>query len=190
MTRELLLLAATCVALAAHAETPSFPDAAASDPVALEWMEGSPPPADKVIRYADLSMYRFPQIRWSFANFRQLAPSRNIWRGAGRPAELPRALRGDIDGVTFQPSGGVGTMTWQESLAANYTDAILVLHKGSIVYERYFGVMTPHSGAKNCSQQFRCSMDLRVMPASGHRPIIGEVTAVGADSVTVRDQDS
>ena len=145
MTRKLLLLAATCVALAAHAETPSFPDAAASDPVALGWMEGSPPPADKVIRYADLSMYRFPQIRWSFANFRQLAPSRNIWRGDGRPAELPRALRGDIDGVTFQPSGGVGTMTWQESLAANYTDAILVLHKGSIVYERYFGVMTPHT---------------------------------------------
>ena len=145
MTRKLLLLAGACVALATHAQTPTFPDAAASDPVALGWMQGSPPPADKVVRYADLSMYRFPQIRWSFANFRQLAPSRNLWRGDGRPAVLPRALRGDIDGVTFQPLGGGATMTWQESLAANYTDAILVLHKGSIVYERYFGVMTPHT---------------------------------------------
>jgi CubicO group peptidase (beta-lactamase class C family) len=145
MTRMLLLLATACAALAAHAQSPAFPDATASDPAALGWMQGSPPPADKVVRYADLSMYRFPQIRWSFANFRQLAPSRSIWRGDGRPAELPRALRGDIDGVTFQPSGSEGTMTWQESLAANYTDAILVLHKGRIVYERYFGVMTPHT---------------------------------------------
>ncbi len=145
MTRTLLVLAAASAALAAHAETPAFPDAAASDPAALEWMQGSPPPADKVVRHADLSMYRFPQIRWSFANFRQLAPSTNLWRGDGRPAELPRALRGDIDGVSFQPLGGDRTMTWQESLAANYTDAILVLHRGRIVYERYFGVMTPHT---------------------------------------------
>jgi CubicO group peptidase (beta-lactamase class C family) len=145
MNRMLLLLAAAFAAFAAHAQAPAFPDAAASDPAVLGWMQGSPPPADKVIRYSDLSMYRFPQIRWSFANFRQLAPTRNIWRGDGRPAELPRALRGDIDGVTFQPLGREGTMTWQESLAANYTDAILVLHKGKIVYERYFGVMTPHT---------------------------------------------
>ena len=32
-------------------------------------------------------------------------------------------------------------MTWQESLGANYTDGIVVLHKGRIVYERYFGVL-------------------------------------------------
>jgi CubicO group peptidase (beta-lactamase class C family) len=35
-------------------------------------------------------------------------------------------------------------MTWAQSLAANYTDAIAVLHRGRIVYERYFGVMAPH----------------------------------------------
>ena len=34
-------------------------------------------------------------------------------------------------------------MTWAQSLAANYTDGIVVLHKGRIVYERYFGVLTP-----------------------------------------------
>ncbi len=32
-------------------------------------------------------------------------------------------------------------MTWPQSLGANYTDGILMLHRGRIVYERYFGVL-------------------------------------------------
>jgi CubicO group peptidase (beta-lactamase class C family) len=32
-------------------------------------------------------------------------------------------------------------MTWRESLSANYTDGILILHKDRIVYERYFGCL-------------------------------------------------
>jgi len=145
MNRILCALLATLATASAHAETPAFPDAAASDPVALGWMQGSPPPADKVVRYSDMSMYRFPQTRWSFANFRQMVPTRNVWRGDGRPSELPRNIRDDIDAVTFQPLGSGGTMTWEQSLSANYTDAIIVLHKGRVVYERYFGVMTPHT---------------------------------------------
>ena len=38
-------------------------------------------------------------------------------------------------------------MTWGESLLANYTDGILVLHRGRIVYERYFGVLDAHHTA-------------------------------------------
>ena len=34
-------------------------------------------------------------------------------------------------------------MTWAQSLGANYTDGIVVLHKGRIVYERYFGALRP-----------------------------------------------
>ncbi len=34
-------------------------------------------------------------------------------------------------------------MTWAESLEKNYTDGILILHKGKIVYERYFGELNP-----------------------------------------------
>lgn len=145
MNRIIVALLASLVTVPVLAETPTFPDAAASDPATLGWMRGAPPPPESVVRYADMSMYGFPQIRWSFANFRQLAPTRNIWRGGGRPAGLPRALRDDIDRVAFQPLGGTGTMTWEQSLAANYTDAIIVLHKGRIVYERYLGVMTPHT---------------------------------------------
>jgi hypothetical protein len=32
-------------------------------------------------------------------------------------------------------------MTWEESLEANYTDGIIVLHRGKVAYERYFGVL-------------------------------------------------
>jgi CubicO group peptidase (beta-lactamase class C family) len=138
-------LAAVAASAALAGEPQRFADAADSDPVALGWMLGSPPPADRLVRYEDLSMYRFPQMRWSFANFRQLMPSTNVWRGDGKLSELPRALRDDIDGITFTPMGRSDTMTWEQSLAANYTDAIVVLHRGRIVYERYFGVMNEHN---------------------------------------------
>ena len=47
-------------------------------------------------------------------------------------------------------------MTWAESLAANYTDGILVLHKGYIVYERYFGVLEEDGqhGAMSVTKSF------------------------------------
>nr|WP_229197585.1 serine hydrolase [Bradyrhizobium acaciae] len=119
--------------------------AADSDPVKMGWMIGSPPPADKLIQFSNGSHFSFPQTRWSFTNFRRFLPTSNVWRGDGAASPLPRAERSDIDAVTFQPFGQSGTMTWAESLAANYTDAIVVLHRGKIVYERYFGVMSPHA---------------------------------------------
>src|SRR4029077_12559210 len=97
----------------------------------------------KIIQFADASFYRFPQSRWAFSNIRQFVPTRVVARGSGTPSEIPRAERTDIDGVRFQPIGGTESMTWAQSLEANYTDGILVLHKGRIVYERYFGVLKP-----------------------------------------------
>src|SRR5262245_49715311 len=124
-----------------------YPDAHASDPRSLGWMVGSPPPADKVIRYHDGSFYRFPQWRWTFSHWRELRPTVGVPRGTTLPWQLPRAERSDLDAVSFTPLGGSRTMTWAESLAANYTDGILILHRGRIVYERYFGALVaagPH----------------------------------------------
>ena len=120
-----------------------FPDAIASDPARLGWMVGSPPPPDRILRFDDGSYFRFPALRWSVSNFRQLMPTVNVSRGLEAPAPLKRSLRDDIDGLSFQPLGGGKSMTWQEALLANYTDGIVVLHRGRVVYERYFGVLKP-----------------------------------------------
>jgi CubicO group peptidase (beta-lactamase class C family) len=124
-----------------------IPDAHASDPNAIGWMTGSPPPADKLIRYEDGSFYRFPQRRWSFSHWRQFWPTVAVSRGAGMVRALEVSLRDDLDAVTFLPLEGEARMTWADSLAANYTDGIVVMHRGRIVYERYFGALTnerPH----------------------------------------------
>jgi CubicO group peptidase (beta-lactamase class C family) len=127
---------------AAQAPDPLALDARASDPVTMGWMVGAPPPQDKVVRFSDGSWFRFPQTRWSFSNVRQLLPTRVVGRGDGPATTLPRAERTDIDALTFQPIGRTDSMTWAQSLAANYTDGILILHRGRILYERYFGALT------------------------------------------------
>jgi len=130
----------------AHDEAPrsdSSLDASSSDPVAMGWMIGSPPPPGKLIRFQDGTFHRFPQSRWSYSNMRQLVPTRVVARADAAANDLPRAERADIDAVTFQPIGGTEPMTWAQSLGINYTDGILVLHHGRIVYERYFGVLDP-----------------------------------------------
>lgn len=128
-------------------QTKPMPTATETDPVAMGWMQGSPPPADKVVRFADGSMMRFPQNRWANSNFRSLVPTKAISRGHGPVATLPRAERADLDAVRFVPIGDTQETTWAASLAANYTDGIVILHRGQIVQERYFGALdadTPH----------------------------------------------
>jgi CubicO group peptidase (beta-lactamase class C family) len=120
-----------------------FPDARASDPVALGWMVGSPPPKEKLIRYEDGSYYRFPQWRWTFSHWREFWPTIAVARGTRPASPLNVEPRDDLDAVTFIPLGRTSPMTWAESLAANYTDGIVVLHRGRIVYERFFGALTP-----------------------------------------------
>ncbi len=118
-------------------------DAAQSDPVALGWMVGSPPPPDRIIRYSDGSYLAFPQLRWSMSHWRELLPTRGIARGREPVAPLPAGPPADLDPLTFTPIGATTPMTWAESLAANYTDGIVVLHRGHVVYERYFGALAP-----------------------------------------------
>ena len=141
LTAALLTMTLSTPTLAQAPAAP--PDALASDPATLGWMRGSPPPPEKVIRFADGSAQRFPQIRWSFANFRQLVPTSTVSRGPGPVAVLPRAERDDIESVRFTPLGQTAPISIGQALLANYTDAIVVLHRGRIVHERYFGVMAP-----------------------------------------------
>jgi CubicO group peptidase (beta-lactamase class C family) len=120
-------------------------DAQTTDPASLAWMVGSPPPGEKLIRFADDSFTRFPRTRWTYSHMRQLLPTSVVPRQDAPIVPLPRGERDDLDAVTFAPLGGGPPMSWAQSLAANFTDGILVLHRGRIVYERYFGVLTPHT---------------------------------------------
>jgi len=120
--------------------------AAQTDPHHLGVMVGFPPKAESTVRLHDTSSWRFPGIRWAFSHQRELTPTANVRRGQGAAAPLPTGLRDDLDAVSFTAMDG-RVMTWAESLDANYTDGILVMHRGQVVYERYLGALdavTPH----------------------------------------------
>ena len=161
MTCALLLTA--WVASSAVAQTPaSFADAASSDPVAMGWMVGAPPPSQRLIRFDDGSFLKFPQLRWSFSHWRELYPTVEVARGDGPVSPLPRSERTDLDAVTFVPLGGTQPMTWEQSLSANYTDGILVMHRGRVVYERYFGGAQARGNAYRAfGHQVLCRHDRR-----------------------------
>lgn len=119
-----------------------------SDPSTLGWMEGFPPPSDKIITQPDSVYFSFPRLRWSVCHLREFLPTEEISRGLGAPVPLeylpPAAfadMRGAIDAITFRPMNGDGEMTWEASLSANYTDGMLILHRGRVVYERYSGCL-------------------------------------------------
>src|SRR5689334_16735750 len=56
--------------------------ARATDPVALKWMVGFPPPPEKQIRFEDGSYYKFPQWRWTFSHWREVRPTVAVSRGS------------------------------------------------------------------------------------------------------------
>ena len=119
-----------------------------SDPSVTGWMQGFPPPADKLITQPDSNYFSFPKLRWSVCHLREFLPTEEISRGIGAPVPLDYPspsefadLRSEIDALTFKPQNSDEEMTWEESLYANYTDGMLILHKGEVVYERYFGCL-------------------------------------------------
>lgn len=133
-----------------------FPNAVASDPAALGWMKGAPPAADKIIRFEDGSYFKFPQMRWSVSNFRQLMPTVNISRGLQSPEKIAFQENKAIDSLRFKSTGSDKEVSWDQSLKENYTDGIIIMHKGSVIYERYFGVLDQFGqhGAMSMTKSF------------------------------------
>lgn len=125
----------------ASAQTGNHFSAEESDPAKLGWMTGSPPPPDKLIMQPEHDFFSFPKLRWTVCHIRELMPTKQVSRGIGAPVPLTYALDDSIDSVTFIPIGVEEPMTWKESLSKNYTDGILIFHKGKVVYERYFGAL-------------------------------------------------
>ncbi|MFJ6063899.1 serine hydrolase domain-containing protein [Streptomyces tendae] len=80
---------------------------------------------------------------------REIMPSRRVWRGPGRPGDLPAAPSGALDDLRVTGSYG-RTLTLAELLAEAETDALLVLHRGRLVHEQYlhgYEAHVPHFNA-------------------------------------------
>src|SRR5688572_7608105 len=120
----------------------SPPNAADSDPRTLGWMTGFPPATRVAITFADGSFRQFPQLRWAWSNIRQLVPTIAVWRGPGPASVLPRAEQ-DLGSVKLKTMDGKD-ITFEQALADTYADGLVVLHRGRIVFERYFGALQPH----------------------------------------------
>ena len=63
-------------------------DGTASDPNRMGWMQGSPAPGDKIVRFKDDQFLQFPRNRWALSHMRELVPTVNVWRGSAAPSDL------------------------------------------------------------------------------------------------------
>ena len=110
-----------------------------SDPVRLELMQGFPPPAAKTVRLS--TVLAFPNGRWAFHHMRELGPTAQVWRGDAAPVALREAPT-QLESLRFADDRGadIGLADWQRT---TYTDGLLVLHKGAVVYQKYHSGMAP-----------------------------------------------
>ncbi|MFH8736312.1 serine hydrolase [Streptomyces sp. NPDC017964] len=77
-------------------------------------------------------------------------PSRSVWRGSDTASALPTAPPGALDGLTFTGPHGQ-PLPLPELLAAAETDALLVMHRGTLVHEQYLHGYEPHIPHFNAS---------------------------------------
>lgn len=135
-----LTIAMTLISMPSHADDARL-TAKQSDPQTLGWMQGFPPPQDKLIAQPSSDFFSFPKLRWTVCHIRELMPTTDVSRGIGAPSTLNYELDKNIDALTFTPTNSKRPMTWKQSLDANYTDGIMVMHHGKVVYERQNGCL-------------------------------------------------
>jgi CubicO group peptidase (beta-lactamase class C family) len=142
----ILLAMFSITSFTTHASTNStnYPNDANSDPNKLKLMVGFPPPENKRVMLPESDFFSFPKMRWSVCNMRELLPTASIERNPHEYQSLKYELIDGIDELSFIPTNSKQSMTWQQSLATNYTDGMLIIHKGKVVYERYRGCLNEH----------------------------------------------
>lgn len=103
----------------------------------LGLMQGFPPSSDKLVTRGDY-LIKYPKLCWAFQHMRELIPSRQIRRGIGPVSTLPEGenRQQDIDALSFELRDG-SRISFAEFIQRNYTDALIILHRGKVIYESY-----------------------------------------------------
>src|SRR5215211_2870997 len=109
-------------------------------------MHGVPPPEHARVTLGNWQ--EPPYNRWSFQHLREVIPTQRISRGAGYCCALAQHRASPLLNhvVTMHRLAG-HTSSFAEVIAETWTDAVVVLHDGQIVFEQYFNEMTeetPH----------------------------------------------
>ncbi len=101
-------------------------------------MRGAPPLPGHRVTLANWD--RPPFNRWSFQHVREILPTACVHRGDGPVSNLPGAPAG-LEPLAFTDSEGE-EQTIGGHLEETYTDGMIVVHQGHVVFERYYNGMT------------------------------------------------
>jgi hypothetical protein len=61
-----------------YAQPDKLLSAEQSDPNFLGWMQGFPPPPDKLIMQPESDFFNFPKLRWTVCHIRELMPTKQV----------------------------------------------------------------------------------------------------------------
>jgi len=109
--------------------------------VELGLMQGFPPASETMVTHENQLFGPFN--RWSFQNELTLNHTVDVWRGNGPVLPLEENLM-DLSQVVYKNRAGT-QFSFDDMVETSYTDGIMVLHHGKIIYERYLNDMRPHS---------------------------------------------
>src|SRR5689334_9217691 len=156
-----------------------------------ELMAGFPPPEESRVTLANWQDPPFN--RWAFRHMREIIPSQLIPAGPDGGSPLPAADGPLPDPPVWRLDGG--TATAAEVFADTYTDALVVLHDGRLVAERYGDGMTaatPHLLMSVSKSLVGCVAGVlaergRLDPAAPVTTYVPEAGSSGYAGATVRD---
>ncbi|WP_197040278.1 serine hydrolase [Mycobacterium sp. URHB0044] len=161
----------------------SAPDAGA------EMMSGFPPKAPLQVNVSNWQQP--PHLRWSFRHMREIIPTQLISAGARQRLLTTGALEvGDTAVVLADGPSTVGKV-----FDATFTDAVLVIHDGTVVHEQYVDGMTartPHLVMSISKSIVGCVAGVLVDrgqldPSANVADCVPEVDDCGYHGATVRD---
>ena len=103
---------------------------------------------DHIPAGVDMTSWKLPEnLHWSFQHMADFLPTAVVSRGEGPAAQLPAAHR-DLDSVMLAPvAPGETPVSVGSVMGTTETDGWMLMHRGTVLTEQYFGEMTagtPH----------------------------------------------